>query len=104
MSRDDLHEVAVSTTPADVEVPKTYTGLIVWAVGKWGIGIVFGAFLVPVYMDLKESNLRFAEVSHANVQVLNALANEVRESSLSVLRVEEAVRRIENDEIRNRAN
>ena len=70
MTTENLHQFASDATPSTVEIPKTYTGLIIWAVGKWGIGIVFAAFLIPVYSDLKASNQRLADISQANVQIL----------------------------------
>lgn len=78
MSRDELHEIANKTTPSDVEVPNTYIGLIVWAVSKFGIGIIFAAMLVPVYLDNKEANGAILEMTRANINALHALANEVR--------------------------
>jgi len=91
-----MHQLANASTPESVEIPKTYTGLIVWAVGKWGIGIVFAAFLIPVYQDLKASNQRLADISQANVQVLTALAQKVDNSVQQVQRVEESLRRLES--------
>ena len=95
MSADDLHEVAQSSTPASVEVPNTYFGLVVWAIGKWGAGALFAAFLIPVYQDLKASNQRLADISQANVQVLTALATKVDNSVQQSQRVEDALRRLE---------
>lgn len=95
MTTENLHQLAESTTPAEVEIPKTYTGLIVWAVGKWGIGIVFAAFLIPVYQDLKASNQRLAEISQANVQVLTALAQKIDATNQQVQRMDDSLRRLE---------
>jgi len=87
--------MAAATTPENVEIPKTYTGLIVWAIGKWGIGIVFAAFLIPVYQDLKASNQRLADISQANVQVLTALATKIDATNLQVQRMDDSIRRLE---------
>ena len=93
---DQLHQMAKETTPQTVEIPNTYTGLIVWAVGKWGIGVVFAAFLIPVYQDLKASNQRLADISQANVQVLTALAQKVEITSQQIQRMDETIHRLEN--------
>lgn len=77
MSQDELHEIAQATTPASVDVPNTWPSLAVWALSKWGIGIVFCAFLVPVYQDLKESNQSMVRISVANIQAMNALAEKI---------------------------
>jgi hypothetical protein len=94
---EQLRKIAKESTPENVEVPNTYTGLLVWAVGKWGIGVVFAAFLIPVYQDLKESNQRLADISQANVQVLTALAQKVELTSHIVQRLDDSIRRLEAD-------
>ena len=95
MTTENLHQMAAATTPENVEIPKTYTGLIVWAIGKWGIGIVFAAFLIPVYQDLKASNQRLADISQANVQVLMALATKIDATNQQVQRMDDSIRRLE---------
>lgn len=97
MTTENLHQMAAATTPENVEIPKTYTGLIVWAIGKWGIGIVFAAFLIPVYQDLKASNQRLADISQANVQVLTALAQKIETSTSQIQRMDDSIRRLENN-------
>jgi hypothetical protein len=96
MTTENLHQMAVATTPEQVEIPKTYTGLIVWAVGKWGIGVVFALFLVPVYQDLKASNQRLADISKANVEVLTALAQKIDATNHQVQRMDDSIRRLES--------
>lgn len=98
MSKEELHEIAVDSTPETVNVPATWGGLIVWAAGKWGVGIVFAAMLIPVYTDLKESNRQIAELSRANVQVLTALAQKIDDSNTRITRLDDAMRRIEDKE------
>lgn len=43
MSADTLHQIAQNDTPAAVHVPKDMHGLIVWAVGRFGGGILLAA-------------------------------------------------------------
>lgn len=95
MSTDQIHAHATATTPQGVEIPKTYAGLIVWAVGKWGAGAVFLGMLFPVYQDLKASNQRVADISVANVEVLRALALRIDAATERIERMDDAVRRLE---------
>jgi len=95
MTLEIAHKVAEENSPEYVSVPQTWGGVIVWAAGKWGVGIIFAAMLVPVYQDLKESNQRLADVSKANVEVLTALAQKVETGNERTSRLEEAIRRLE---------
>lgn len=95
MTLGDFHEVAQSTTPQGVNVPRSWGGLAIWAVGKWGAGAVFLMMLVPVYSDLKESNMRLAEISTANVRALEALTQRVEATTMAVQRLTDDVRRLE---------
>ena len=95
MSKDELNKIANDTTPTGVSVPSTWGGLIVWAAGKWGVGIIFLVMLIPVYNDLKESNKAIAELSRANVQVLTALAQKIDDSNARITRLDDAMRRLE---------
>jgi hypothetical protein len=52
-----IQHVAQMDTPQAVTVPNSLTGLIVWATGRFGIGILmalaFGYATREVYMDMK---------------------------------------------------
>lgn len=68
MSRDDFHQAANCDVPRNVAVPNTMSALIIWAAGRWGIGIVFAAATAFVYVDLKEerkTTLDLLEKTHA---------------------------------------
>jgi len=97
MSRDELHQIAVETTPEHVQIPQSWGGLFVWAAGKWGVGIIFAAMLISVYPYLKESNNQVADLSPANIQVLTALAQKIDESNNRITRLDDAMRRIESN-------
>jgi len=60
MSKDTVHSLAQADTPAIVDVPNTWSGLLIWAVGRFGSGILIAALcvagIVRVYGDLKEQN------------------------------------------------
>jgi hypothetical protein len=55
MGTEKLHNLAQSDTPAAVDVPKSWNGLLVWAVGRFGSGILLAAAcgwaLARVYED-----------------------------------------------------
>lgn len=40
MSTEQLHEMAENDTPSNVNVPQDWRALMVWAVGRFGVGIV----------------------------------------------------------------
>lgn len=92
MSKDQLHELAQAEIP---EIPKTWPAIIAFLVGKWGVGAIFGAMLVPVYLDLKASNERFAKLSEANVQAIMTLSQRIERGQDNVATMQETVRRIE---------
>ena len=96
MTLQNLHQAAEESTPAGINVPQTWGGILVWALGKWGIGVVFLAMLVPVYQDLKASNATMAEMSAANVRVLETLAAKVEASNAAISRLDDTVRRLES--------
>lgn len=96
MSFDEMHTAASDSTPQNVDIPNSWWGLLAWAVGKWGIGIVFAAFLIPVYQDLKASNQRLADIAQANVAVLNAMAQKIETSIQQVQRLDDSLRRLES--------
>lgn len=52
-----ITQLAAADTPAAVEVPSTWAGLIVWAVGRFGVSILFsvvmGYAIREVYYDSK---------------------------------------------------
>jgi hypothetical protein len=77
MTFDDIHQSAERSLPEDVSVPKTWAGIAVWAATRWGIGIVFGAMLIPVYQDLREANRELLKITQANVVAMQKLAESV---------------------------
>lgn len=97
MSLDALHAAAAATTPENVSIPKTWSALFVWAVGKWGTGAVFLALLFPVYMDFKASNQQFIAQSQATVVAIQNLANKIEQDRTADALIAESIRRIESE-------
>ena len=60
MSKDTVHSLAEADTPAIVNVPNTWSGLLIWAVGRFGSGILIAALcvagIIRVYGDLRDQN------------------------------------------------
>lgn len=81
MSQNELRHIAQQDTPSSVEVPPTWAGLITWAVGRFGVGVlfagVFGWWLMTVYGDLRNDGARvlaaFEKQSETNAHTVVAL-------------------------------
>lgn len=90
MSRDELHSYANLDTPQHVRVPNNWPGLISWAVGRFGVGIVFAAavawFANRVYDDMKV----------LNGQVLDAFKEQARTNVQQVMAIQELTRAIDD--------
>jgi hypothetical protein len=93
MSKDELHAIAESTTPSNVQIPQTWPGLIVWATGRFGIGIVFLILLIWVYQDFQLANRAMVDVVRANTSAIEALVTKTEETSKNVERLENEIRR-----------
>jgi len=94
MSQDELHTIANHTTPEEIHIPNSWQALIVWAVAKFGVGIiatvVLGYAVSHVYADLTSLNNRVLTAFELQTQA--ATAN--REA---VLQMAETLRRIESE-------
>ena len=94
MSQDDLHDIANHTSPREIEIPNSWQALIVWAIAKFGVGIiatiVLGYAVSHVYLDLTALNTRVLTAFELQTQA--ATAN--REA---VLQMAETLRRIETE-------
>jgi Holliday junction resolvasome RuvABC endonuclease subunit len=60
MSQDEIHHVAKNDTPEGVQVPNTFAGLVMWAVGRFGgaaiIAIAAAYALIKIYTDMQVQN------------------------------------------------
>lgn len=88
MSREELYQVAQSDTPNQVAVPNTLQGLIVWAVGRFGVGILvaaaFGYSTTVVYEDMRADRQLVLEAYRDNTRVIESFANKISELSKSI--------------------
>jgi hypothetical protein len=78
MSQDELHAIANRETPEPVEVPNTWQGLIVWALAKFGSGLVvagvFGWGIVHVYSDMRADRLQLLDAYKDAIIVMQSVA------------------------------
>jgi hypothetical protein len=79
------------------DIPNSWPALAVWALTKWGIGVIGFVMLVPVYFDLKNSNERFAKLAEANVSAITTLANRIEKAHDNVGTMGDTIRRIETN-------
>lgn len=56
-----LHSIASIDTPATVEIPSSWAGLAMWAVGRFGGILVATAFLAYAWNDSNETHKKQTE-------------------------------------------
>lgn len=81
MSTDTLHTIANQDTPEAVHVPRDMHGLIVWAVGRFGGGIVLAGCcawaLSKVYEDHSRQTDRLITLLEARAKADSELAGAI---------------------------
>jgi hypothetical protein len=81
MSKDDLHNVASADSPRDVEIPNTWQGLIVWAVARFGVGMVvagvFGYATKEIYSDMRADRLQLLDAYQDNTRVIQEFSSKI---------------------------
>ncbi len=89
-----VHSMAKHDTPEGVDVPDSVSGLIVWAVGRFGIGVIFlfmvwqqyrdqGALVDRMMKALENravADLQIAKAITDSSSILSALREEIRSS------------------------
>lgn len=74
MSKDELHNIAQADTPRDVDIPATWQGIIVWAIARFGIGLlvaaVFAYGLGVVYADMRADRAELFRAYLKNAEVM----------------------------------
>lgn len=70
-----------------------------WMIAKNGIGTVFLALLIPLYLDFKENTKQYASLGEANVKAMVELAGQIREqrtaSAVGMEAMKETIRRMD---------
>ena len=88
MSRDEIHSFAENDTPAQIEIPNTWYGLIVWAVGRFGIGVVFTGLLAygiaVVYQDGRQDQTQLLDAYNNNTEVMSRVSVTIEQMAKQV--------------------
>jgi hypothetical protein len=81
MSQEELYKIANDTTPEVIQVPNTWQGFIVWAIAKFGTGIVvagvFGWGIVHVYADMRNDRQQLLDAYKDAIQVMQSVATKL---------------------------
>ena len=95
MSKDSvIHRIAQSDTPQTVDVPETWSGLAVWALGRFGGIVVATAFLAYAWHDGNESHKRQTE---RLIAILESKARTDTELSMALMRLSVAIDEVAKD-------
>lgn len=85
--------------PVAVSVPNSWAGLLVWAAGRWGVGMIFGVVfavgIIQVYADLQRLTNVMVESQMAQTRASVELANAIRESTEVTVKSGELLLRIQ---------
>lgn len=85
---DQIHTYAQSDTPATVQVPASWTGLAIWALGRFGGIVVATAFLVYAWNDSNTSHKRQTE---RLIEILESKSRTETELSLTLAKLTTAI-------------
>ena len=103
MSKDQLTSIAQKDTPEVVHVPDSWAGILVWAVGRFGAGILLAvacAFaLRTVYADWRSDMVLWrdlvkqtSDANAASARALEQVATELSSNTNAVLSLSEEAR------------
>lgn len=88
MTAENLHEVAKGDTPDNVEIPKDWRALLLWAVGRFGVGIlvavVFGYFLATVYRDMRADRADLMNAYKEAVGVMQQVSSQIEANTRAI--------------------
>ena len=88
MSKDDLHAAAQADTPPEVTVPASWRSLIVWAVGRFGVGIVLAIpaayACVTVYGDMRNDRAELMAAYQQAIAVMEATKEQIRANTTAI--------------------
>jgi hypothetical protein len=94
MSKDELHSIAVADTPSEIVIPNTWQGLIVWAVARFGVGLIVAAVfcygIITIYADMRTDRSQLMDAYRDNTRCIESFANKLTEQTKAI---EEAHRR-----------
>jgi predicted nuclease with TOPRIM domain len=96
-TKEAIHTAINEDQPSDYQLPKTWPAIVAMLFTKAGLGAIFLLLLIPVYLDLKASNERFAKLAEANITAMQALTSKIEKSHENVGTMQETIRRIETE-------
>jgi cell division protein FtsB len=97
VSKEELHSIAEADSPNQVSIPQTWQALVVWAIARFGVGLVvaavFGYATTIVYQDLKTSRDQLMEAYKDNTRIMETFNRQLDEMERTI---DEAHRRALN--------
>lgn len=82
MSKDEIHQVAQNDTPAYVDLPKSWPGILAWItvkLGPWAvIAVVCGWATSVVYTHQREDQLALLKAYQANISAMDAFTSQLK--------------------------
>lgn len=88
MTRDDLYQIAQADTPEPITVPNTWQGIIVWAVARFGVGMIVAAAFaystMVVYDDMRSDRQQLLIAYQENSRVIESFSAKLAELIKSV--------------------
>lgn len=106
MNMEKIHQFANEDTPSKVDVPNTFSGIVIWAAGRFGVSIIFAVAFAwaakIVYDDNRILNERIITLleRRASVDTEMSRAFDGLTKAVAVLS-EEAKRMHDRSELRN---
>jgi hypothetical protein len=101
MSLDELHEKAQRDTGNEIDLPKSWPGVLAWItvkLGPWAvIAVVCGWATSIVYTHQREDQAKLLEAYRANITAMDAFTSQLRNMQDSI---DEAHRRAITDSLK----
>lgn len=91
-----LRKLAESETPSDVDVPPTWSGLIIWAVAKFGGGIIMaGVCAYAAYIVYRDDHIlvdRMMAAFEKRAEVDGQIARALADNAAVLAQIKEEIR------------
>jgi len=83
VSKEEIHSIADADSPNEVNIPQTWQALVVWAIARFGVGLVvaavFGWATTIVYNDLRTSRDQLMDAYKDNTRVMESFNRQLDE-------------------------
>lgn len=74
--KEGISKMADSDSPEHVKIDGTWSSLLVWAVGRFGVGILGFAFGYKVYMDMRQDQSYERDEKRKMITVFERIASQ----------------------------